>query len=87
MPLLDHFHPPVADKAPWTSVGTFWVTAIVRSLNRRLASEGFRAFAHVYLGHMVEADVAEFEYDSGNGDWGNSGGGLAVATKIARHPC
>ena len=36
MPLLDHFHPPVADKAPWTSIGTFWITAMVRSLNRSL---------------------------------------------------
>ena len=86
MPLLDHFHPPIADKAPWTSIGTFWITAMVRSLNRSLPNQGFRAFAHVYLGHMVEADVAEFEFESDAGDWGNSGGGLALATEVAPAP-
>lgn len=88
MPLLDHFHPPVADKAPWTSIGTFWITAMVRSLNRSLPDQGFRAFAHVYLGHMVEANVAEFEYDSNSdaSDWESSTGGLALATEVAPAP-
>jgi Protein of unknown function (DUF4058) len=84
MPLLDHFHSPTKYVAPWSSIGTFWITSIVRSLNRTLPSDGFRAFAHVYLGHMVEADIAEFEMDSASEGWENTrSGGLATAVAPA----
>ena len=77
MPLLDHFHPPVEDYAPWTSIGSFWITALTRSLNRKLPANGYRAYANVHLGHMVEADVGEFQSDSFEREWGNgSSGGL-----------
>lgn len=68
MPLLDHFRPPTDDEAPWEAIGSLWVSNVVRFLNRSLPKDEFRAFANVHLGHMVEADVAEFQQD------GNFGG-------------
>ncbi len=84
MPLLDHFHPPVEDMAPWTSIGSAWIVALMKSLNRTLPASGFRAFANVHLGHMVEADIADFELDSFSGDWSETpSGGLATAVAPA----
>lgn len=70
MPLLDHFREPWLDAAPWESVGSLWVANVTRWLNRTLPKSDFRAFAQIHLGHMVEADVAEFEHldRSSNGD-------------------
>ena len=82
MPLRDHFHPPVEDIAPWTSIGATWIVALMKSLNQKLPPHGFRAFAHVHLGHMVEADGAEFEYESDSEDWGVSTGGLARSVAL-----
>jgi len=56
MPLLDHFHPPVEEFAPWTSIASTWIVALTKSLNRTLPTSGFRAFADVQLGHMVHAN-------------------------------
>ena len=84
MPLLDHFHAPARDVAPWSSVGSTWIVAMMRSLNRTLPALGFRAFAHVYLGHMVEADIAEFELQPASEGWENaSSGGLATVVAPA----
>ncbi len=85
MPLLDHFHSPVEDFAPWTSIGSFWITALTRSLNRKLPANGFRAYANVHLGHMVEADVGEFQSDSFMGDWSNASSG-GLLTEVAPAP-
>jgi hypothetical protein len=60
MPLIDHFRPPLEDLPPWESTGTLWVANVVRLLNRTLPRHEFRAYANVHLGHMVEANVAEF---------------------------
>lgn len=67
MPLLDHFHPPLLDDPPWTSLYTLWVANVVRWLNRTLPASGFRAFANVRLGPHVEADVAEYLRQPTNG--------------------
>ncbi len=80
MPLLDHFHPPIEDVAPWTSIGSAWIIALMKSLNRTLPASGFRAYANVHLGHIVEADVAEFESDSFTGDWSDASSGGLVTT-------
>lgn len=61
MPLLDHFHPPLDDEAPWEAVGTLWIANVVKLLNRTLPKDEFRAFPNIHLGHMVGADVAEYE--------------------------
>lgn len=61
MPLLDHFHPPLDDEAPWEAVGTLWIANVVESLNAQLPKGEFRALPNIHLGHMVEADVAEYQ--------------------------
>ncbi len=69
MPLLDHFHPPLLDRAPWSSICTMWIANLVKDLNRTLPRDRFRAFANAHLSSTVEADIAE--YDRG-GDQSNS---------------
>ena len=85
MPLLDHFHPPVEEFAPWTSIGSSWIIALMKSLNRKLPANGFRAYANVHLGHMVETDVGEFQSDSFTGDWSDSSSG-GLLTEVAPAP-
>lgn len=63
MPLLDHFHPPLQDRAPWSSICTMWVASLVKSLNRSLPRDRFRAFAKAHLSSTAEADVAEYEIE------------------------
>lgn len=63
MPLLDHFHPPLQDQAPWTSNCTMWIASLVKSLNRSLPRDRFRAFAKAHLGSTAEADVAGYEIE------------------------
>ncbi len=81
MPLLDHFHPPMDDEAPWEGVGTLWVSNVVKLLNRSLPRDRCRAIPTIHLGDRADADIAEFELPGGmphherNGD-----GGLATLT-------
>ncbi len=79
MPLLDHFHPPMDDEAPWEGIGTLWIANVVKALNRTLPREDFRAYANVHLGHMVEADVAEFHTPRDEYDANGAGGGTQTA--------
>ncbi|MFO0805767.1 MAG: DUF4058 domain-containing protein [Gemmataceae bacterium] len=84
MPLLDHFHSPLLDDPPWTSLYTLWASAVVRWLNRTLPAGEFRAFANVRLGANVEADVAEFRRLPENGMHSDplvNGGGLATLSE------
>ena len=65
MPLLDHFRKPIDTRAPWASVGTFWVTALAKSINASLPRDRYLALVTVHSGDRAEADIAEFELDSG----------------------
>src|SRR5262249_34701535 len=58
MPLLAHFHPPLAGRRHWTSFHHGWAVTIAASLNERLP-EGFFAEPHVQFG--IEIDVATFD--------------------------
>ena len=60
MPLLDHFHPPLAPRRHWESFHVNWAGAIADSLNESLLPEGYFAEEHVQLGPWVEIDVATF---------------------------
>lgn len=64
MPLLDHFHPPVAPRQRWESFHAAWATEIMRFLNRRLPRR-FLAQTFANLGAQVAADVAEFDSPGG----------------------
>lgn len=58
MPLLDHFHPPLAPRRHWESFHVNWAGAIADALNERLLPEGYFAEEHAQLGTRVEIDVA-----------------------------
>lgn len=82
MPLLDHFHPPLAPTRRWESFHTQWATSIARTLNRTLPSPRYFAEVQAHLGAQVESDVAEFENrylaaEAGNG----APGSVAVQTE------
>lgn len=77
MPLLDHFHEPVSEELPWSSLNTLWTSEIVGALNHLLPRERYRAFANRRLGTDIEADVAEFELSPSRIQSGN--GSVAVA--------
>src|SRR5271157_6429223 len=60
MPLLDHFHPPLAPRRHWESFHVNWAGAIADALNESLLPEGYFAEEHAQLGTRVEIDVATF---------------------------
>lgn len=59
MPLLDHFHAPLAPRRHWESFHVNWAGAMADALNEQLP-EGFFAEEHAQLGGRVEIDVATF---------------------------
>jgi hypothetical protein len=61
MPLLDHFHSPLAPRRHWESFHVNWAGAIADSLNESLLPEGYFAEEHARLGAHVEIDVATFD--------------------------
>ncbi|MGO9468742.1 MAG: DUF4058 family protein [Isosphaeraceae bacterium] len=60
MPLLDHFHSPLAPRRHWESFHVNWAGAIADALNETLLPEGYFAEEHAQLGPRVEIDVATF---------------------------
>jgi hypothetical protein len=60
MPLLDHFHPPLAPRRHWESFHVNWAGAIADDLNESLLPEGYFAEELAHLGPFVEIDVATF---------------------------
>jgi hypothetical protein len=61
MPLLDHFHSPLAPRRHWESFHVNWAGAIADSLNESLLPEGYFAEGHAQFGARVEIDVATFD--------------------------
>jgi hypothetical protein len=61
MPLMDHFRKPVEIRAPWSSVGTVWVSRLMKSLNKVLPRDRYVALGTTHLGSQAEADISEFE--------------------------
>jgi hypothetical protein len=82
MPLLDHFHPPLADRRHWESFHAAWATEIMRALNREVLPPGCFAEAQVHIGSRVEIDVATFDQEHGAAAQAGNGnsGGVAVGT-------
>ena len=70
MPLMDHFHPPLAPRRHWESFHVNWAGAIADALNEQLP-EGYFAEEHAQIGARVEIDVATFDESGsaiGSGD-------------------
>jgi hypothetical protein len=67
MPLLDHFHAPLAPRRHWESFHVNWAGAIADALNERLLPEGYFAEEHAHIGARVEIDVATFADAAGPG--------------------
>jgi hypothetical protein len=57
MPLLDHFHPPLAPRRHWESFRVNWAGAIADALNKSLVPDGYFAEENAHLGPFVEIDV------------------------------
>jgi Protein of unknown function (DUF4058) len=60
MPLLDHFHAPLAPRRHWESFHVNWAGAMADALNERILPEGYFAEEHARAGARVEIDVATF---------------------------
>jgi hypothetical protein len=82
VPLLDHFHSPLAELRHWESFHAAWAAGIMRTLNRRVLPEGCFAETQVHLGGRVEIDVAAFDKGqrSAPATGEGSNGGVAVET-------
>src|SRR5207253_10811254 len=65
MPLLDHFHAPLAPRRHWESFHVNWAGAIADALNEHLLPEGYFAEEHAHIGARVEIDVATFSEPAG----------------------
>ena len=77
MPLLDHFHAPLAPRRHRESFHVTWAGAIADALNETLLPEGYFAEEHAHAGARIEIDVATFA-DDGASPAAQSG---TVATK------
>jgi hypothetical protein len=60
MPLLDHFHPPLAPRRHSESFHVNWAGAIADALKESLLPAGYFAEERAHLGPFVEIDVATF---------------------------
>ncbi len=76
MPLLDHFHPPLAGRRHWESFHARWASSIADALNESLPDDYF-AEAQVHAWPRIEVDVATFE------DRPSADGGTATLTRAA----
>jgi hypothetical protein len=77
MPLLDHFHPPLAPRRQWQSFHVTWAAAIAEVLNNELLPDDYFAEEHASFGPRIEIDVATF---TGSPPRETGGGATAVAT-------
>jgi hypothetical protein len=80
MPLLDHFHAPLAPVRRWESFHAVWSSAIVERLNRAVLPADYFAETQVHIGGRVEIDVATLRDSEPIASVGESNGGVALAT-------
>jgi hypothetical protein len=77
MPLLDHFHPPLAEERHWESFHASWASEIMATLNLGVLPPGYFAETQVHIGSRIEVDVASFQRPNGAA---TDQGGVAVET-------
>jgi hypothetical protein len=63
MPLLDHFHPPLAPARHWESFHGTWANAIMTRLNETVLPARYYAESQVHIGSWIEVDVAGREHE------------------------
>lgn len=89
MPLRDHFHPPVSQRASWEGFHGLWPGLIVQELAPQLPAD-FVAEPRVHLGDFYESDDSAFErLDRPDGTAQGSReatGGVAVAAQAPPAP-
>jgi hypothetical protein len=79
MPLLDHFHPPLAAFRRSESFQAAWAVQIMRRLNRSRLPHGYTADVHAQVGPNIEVDVGAFDQaDCHLQPPSANGGGVAV---------
>jgi hypothetical protein len=76
MPLLDHFHAPLAPRRHWESFHVNWAGAMADALNDHLLPEGYFAEEHAHPGARIEIDVAT--YRDGEADSARPGNGCVA---------
>lgn len=86
MPLLDHFHPPLAPRRHGESFHVNWAGAMADDLNQRLLPEGYFAEEHAQLGARVEIDVATFADEPSGGAAGHAVGAATLRSKVWTPP-
>lgn len=69
MPLLDHFHPPLAGRRHWESFHASWANSIMDALNGVLPEDYF-AETQVHAGPRIEVDMATWNEPPTNGQSG-----------------
>jgi len=84
MPLLDHFHPPLAPTRSWESFHAFWIATIGETLNLKLLPPRYYAETQSHIGGRVEVDVATLERSPREAAVGN--GPVATLTAEAWAP-
>ncbi len=80
MPLLDHFHKPLAERRHWESFHGGWAYEIMRALNRGILPPGYFAESRVHIGTEVEIDIASFAETEHEAYPEEGKGGVAVQT-------
>ena len=65
MPLLDHFHSPLQERLPWSSIHSGWATRLADALNEHWLSAEYVAAEYTHSGANAEIDVATYERSSG----------------------
>ena len=80
MPLLDHFHPPLALERRWESFHATWASEIMGFLNQEALPPRYFAETQVHFGSRVEVDVASIERPGHDPGGVNTNGGVAVRT-------
>lgn len=79
MPLLDHFHAPLADEVPWTTLHAGWATRIADDLNEHWLPREYLAAELATSGLHPEIDVATYEKPAvARSAADNNGGGVAT---------
>jgi hypothetical protein len=65
MPLLDHFHPPLATNRPWQGFHNAWATTLAGQLNHDLLPPRCFAVPNVQFGGNGQVDVWPWSLELG----------------------